>query len=111
MITLPRLFNDSVFMKDLFNERIEEQGDKYLMEIPIPGIDKSNISVKAVGNKLIIDADNNSESRRISYKESFYLGNHIDKSKITSKYVNGLLTITLPKTTQSKQNEYNIEVT
>jgi len=77
-----------------------------VLDIDLPGFDKSDIEVKVVKNKLFVKAvklegDNNTKvlwgSTKNNQKEyKFTIQEDINKDNITCKYQNGILSITLP---------------
>ena len=89
---------------------IRDDGDKYVMESELPGIEKEDIKLDINGSQLTIAAEhstNNDEKddkgnyiRRErtfgSYKRSFDIGD-INTDAISAEYKNGILTIELPK--------------
>ena len=77
----------------------------YLMEVEIPGYDKSEISVEYEKGNLTIFAEKKETEEKEGYvfkerskkvKRSFYVG-EINRDGITAKYENGILTLDIPK--------------
>ncbi|MCI8307623.1 MAG: Hsp20/alpha crystallin family protein [Lachnospiraceae bacterium] len=92
-----------------FKTDISEHGDNYLLEADLPGFDKKDIHLEITDNTLTINAERNSEHDekddnkyiRIErsygkYSRQFDISS-IDSDKITAKYDNGVLKLTLPK--------------
>ena len=102
------LFRNSELSKDFKVNSIEYDKD-YSVEAFLPGIDKSDISVSIIDNILSISyninkkAENKDEKYLISEeihsngKRLIHFSKDIDIDNITSEYVNGKLTIKLPK--------------
>lgn len=89
-----------------------------LVEYALAGFTKDEVDVKVVSNKLMIHACSKSEAddtlvyrhkgiARRELKATLALWSNIEKTKITSKFENGLLTISLPIKTD---DVFNVEV-
>jgi HSP20 family protein len=89
---------------------VTEQGANYSVAADLPGFRKEDIAVEIDGARVTITAEakgerNPSEGDRILYTErqvgravrSFELGVEIDQENAAAKYVDGVLTLTLPK--------------
>ena len=86
---------------------IKESDKKYCLDIAAPGLNKDNIEVSYENKLLSIEVVNNNKNENIefnrfefdynSFKRSFKLPDSIDLSKIDASYVNGVLSINLPK--------------
>ena len=109
-----KMFLDSLFPDSLFPHR-EEFGDglasnsllkeknyrtesAYILQIPLPGIAKEDISIKVrENNKLEVKATRRFEGKESTIYTKYYTLNElVDVSNITSKYNNGLLNVELP---------------
>lgn len=87
---------------------IQENGDSYLLQAELPGIDKDNITVEITDDYLTLMVKSDSateqhegnylrkERRRFQTQRRFYIGD-VDQEKITAQYDNGVLEISLPK--------------
>lgn len=116
------LFADlpSVFKNDFNNfERkgfvpvnVKEKETGFTLEVIAPGFEKNDFKVNLDSNLLTISADKNAEvsengtgkekeiRREYSYrsfKRSFTIDDKIDATKIEASYINGVLTLNLPK--------------
>ncbi len=89
---------------------VTEQGASYVVAADLPGFRKEDIAVEIDGARVTITAEAKgerapSEGDRILYTErhagravrSFELGVDIDQDRALAKYVDGVLTLTLPK--------------
>ena len=86
---------------------IKESDKSYCLDIAAPGLNKDNIEVSYENKILSIEVVNsnkdlNTEYNRFefdynSFKRSFKLPDSIELSKIGASYLNGVLSISLPK--------------
>ena len=84
-----------------------ENGDGYLLQVEMPGVNKEGLEISTEGNELIITGRRSlptidgtlvhHESRRENFRRAFEIDPSIDVNKINAKIEQGLLTITLPK--------------
>ena len=113
------MFNDPFFTRGenkLMKTDIKEKGDKYLLEVDLPGYEKENIKIEIDDGYLTVHASMNKnveESDKDSkyvHKEryigecsrSFYVGEEINEEDIKASFKNGTLKIELPKKDQKK---------
>jgi HSP20 family protein len=127
----PGLFFDDVFGRDLFNwennnfsttsttlpsVNIKETADNYEVEVAAPGMNKEDFKITLDNGQLIISSvkqnetstgDENYTRREFSYQSfqrSFTLPkNVVDEDKISARYENGILLLSIPKMEQAKQ--------
>lgn len=124
---IPTMFKDEVVTnsKTSVPVNIEETRDAYLLEVIAPGFEKTDFAVNLDKNILTISGEKKSESseqkdaeqkeiRREyihrSFKRVFTLDEKIDGEKIEAKYVNGVLTLNLPKKVEVKAATKEISV-
>ena len=128
---LPRTFFDDVFGRELFNwesnnfsttsttlpsVNIKETSENFEVEVAAPGLDKNDFKVTLDGNLLTISSEKQNQHttdeenftrREFSYQSfqrSFELPkNVVDEDKITARYENGLLHLSIPKKEEAKQ--------
>lgn len=91
-----------------------DKGDKYEINLEVPGISKENIDLKATKNSLRVSAVQTEKTkqrdRKYLYSERSYKSFHrqipfaeeIIPSKISAQVKNGILEIDLPKKTPTK---------
>ena len=109
----PIMFDE--FFNDFFNVKpmsvpphnIMETENDFQIEFSVPGSNKKdfeieveNDNIKIIKKKDDLDTTNNYSRQEFNYsffEKSFYLPESIDQSKISSKYDNGILRISLPK--------------
>ena len=106
-----------------FRTDISDQGDSYLLEADLPGFEKKDIQLSLSDNTLTVEAERHSESEDED-KKSKYLriersyGHYsrqfdvsaIDTEKITAKYENGVLKLTLPKKQETLPESRKLEI-
>lgn len=106
-----------------FKTDISDQGDNYLLEADLPGFDKKDIHLDITNNTLTINAerrcehdekDENNKYIRVErsygkYSRQFDISS-IDSDKITAKYDNGVLKLTLPKKQETLPESKHLEI-
>jgi len=110
-------------VRDSFKTDIEDLGDKFRLEADLPGMKKEDIKLDLNGDYLTISAEHNEEKeekdekrnyvrkerRYGSYSRSFNVAN-IDTDHIAASYENGVLTLDLPKRTETAPVSHQIEI-
>lgn len=101
---------------------IKEDGKSYILDVVAPGFEKADFKVNVDQNILTISAEKKNEvkeenekqiRREYSYqafKRSFTLDEKIDDGGIDAKYVNGILTLNLPKKEEVKTSSKEISI-
>ncbi len=101
-------FNNTV-RKDSVPVNVKETEKSYQLEVVAPGFEKTDFKVNLEQNVLTISAEKQNEEntgkdkeiRREysfrSFKRSFTLDEKIDATNIEASYINGVLTLNLPK--------------
>lgn len=113
-----RIFND--FFKNDFSTaqqpamNIVETGDAFRLDLAVPGLEKSGVTLKVEKGILHISAKKeyqNVEGEKIrrqefgayAFERNFRLAKTIDNEAITAKFNNGVLSIELPKKEEAKE--------
>ena len=108
------MFNDPFFTRGeskLMKTDIKEKGDKYLLEVDLPGYEKEDIKIEMEDGYLTIHAsmnkniEENDKGSKYVHKEryvgecsrSFYVGEDISEEDIKASFKNGTLKLELPK--------------
>ena len=123
------MFNDPFFTRSenkLMKTDIKEKGDKYLLEVDLPGYEKENIKVEIEDGYLTVHAsmnkniDESEKDSKYVHKEryigecsrSFYVGDEIKEEDIKASFKNGTLKIEIPKKDEKKlaDNKKYIEI-
>lgn len=100
---------------------IYDTGEEYVLKAHLPGVKKTDLDVKFAEGELIIYGRMTDESqapdrfvhREIesgNYYRVFKMSDAVDGSKITAKFENGVLLLTLPRYERLKPREIPIEV-
>jgi HSP20 family protein len=99
-----------------------EKDKEYEITAELPGMDESNIEVKFADGLLTIKGEKKeekeekkkdyylSERRFGSFHRSFQVPSGVDADKIVASFKNGVLTVTLPKTTEAQKQEKKIAI-
>ncbi len=120
-ITMP-----SILREELVNQKheapvnIRETETDYQLDLVAPGLNKEDFKVDLDNNILTISAEVKEENKDLKYvrrehrfrniKRSFTLDEKIDSEKIVAKYVNGVLTLNLPKRQEVKTSAKQISI-
>lgn len=107
---------------DVLRTDVKDAGDKYALEMEVPGIDKKDVKIAVKNGYLVVSAkfsrkeDDPSkkyihfERESGSYTRSFYVGNHLTTKDITAKIENGMLYIDVPKKTAKDESEDYVQI-
>jgi HSP20 family protein len=119
----PVLYKNDQNWKGTVPVNVKETDKNYSIEIVAPGFEKTDFKVSLEQQLLTISAEKKNEvkdenEKQIrseysyrSFKRSFTLDEKTDGTKIDAKYVNGVLTLNLPKKEEVKPavKEINIQ--
>lgn len=106
-----------------FKTDVTDEGDHYLLEADLPGFEKKDIHLDVNGDTLTVQAERHSKVEekdkkdkvvRIersygSYRRQFDIS-AVNAEKITAKYENGVLKLTLPKKTVTLPESRTLEI-
>jgi HSP20 family protein len=121
---LPAFFKDDFGTKaqGFIPVNVKETKDAYHLEVVAPGFEKNDFNINLEKNILTISAEKKTESgnkdeKQIlkeynyhSFKRSFTVDEKVDAEKIEAKYVNGVLTLNLPRKEEVKASAKEILV-
>ena len=128
---LDNFFNElPAFFKDDFGTKaqgfipvnVKETKEAYQLEVVAPGFEKNDFNINVEKNILTISAEKKSDASKEnekqirneysyrSFKRSFTLDERIDSEKVVAKYVNGVLTLNLPRKAEVKASVKEISV-
>jgi len=125
---LDDVMNEMVFGTQVFDEDrvlvpsvdVEETDDHYIMSFDMPGLDKDNIDIEVQGHQLMIsgerkqerengDARSRLQERRYGkFERVFTLPDDIRTDEIEAQYRNGVLSVAVPKSAESKRQKIKI---
>lgn len=89
----------------LMKTDIKETDKEYLLDVEMPGFEKTDISLKYENGYLTVSAKKDAKEenaryirkeRSVSCSRSYYMGD-VDQTLIKAKYDNGVLTVSVPK--------------
>ena len=105
-----------------FSVDVKDEGDKFVLEADMPGVKRDDISIDINDDVLTISAEWNAEKRnehRHGYvinerrsgraSRSFTLEN-VREDDISAEYKDGVLTLTMPKVTETRKSPRRIEI-
>ena len=97
---------------------VREDGEGYLLQVEMPGVNKEGLDISTEGNELTITGRRSlptiegaivhRESRRENFRRTFEIDPSIDVNKINAKIEQGLLTLTLPKAEHVKPRKITV---
>ena len=114
--------NSSAALPD-FRTDIRDAGDKFVLEAELPGFQKEDIDIQLSDNNLTITAKHQTASEEKdkggnyirrerswgSYSRSFDVSD-IDTTQIKAGYQNGVLTLNLPKRTETVPSSRTVTI-
>lgn len=101
---------------------IHETEDAYIVEADVPGLKKDEVHIEVADNVLSIKGERKEEKEekeknyhRVersfgSFARSVALPNGFDGSKVSAKFADGVLTVTLPKHEERKPRRVEVKV-
>ena len=123
--TMPSIFNNEQGVaghRHYAPVNITETENDYVLELVAPGLEKEDFSVNLDKNILTISAEKKAQTenetgkvirrefRHQSLKRSFTVDEKIDAQNIVAKYINGVLTLNLPKKPEVKEATKQITI-
>ncbi len=100
-----------------------ENADNVFIEAELPGIDKNRVSISITEDELVIEGektDDRVESERVNYiciersfgkfRRAIEIPEAADTSRITAKYREGVLLISIPKVKEQRKRTKKIEI-
>ena len=90
---------------------VNQTGDGWRVDVPLPGIDPRDVSLEVAGNKLTIHAGVPSEEdKNVShYEQTLIIPQFLDLEKLTASHRHGMLRLTLPLRESSNTRRVQIE--
>ena len=97
---------------------VAENGDGYVLELEMPGVNKDGLDISIENNELTIIGRRSHpkiegtvvhrESRPHNYRRSFEIDPSIDTGKISARINQGVVTLTLPKAEEVKPRKITV---
>jgi HSP20 family protein len=95
------------------------EGDRYLLNADLPGVDPGSVDIDLDGNLLTIRAERTQavhegakwiaqERRGGSYFRQFTLGEGVDTEAISASYENGVLSLVIPLSERAKPRKIQV---
>lgn len=95
------------------------RGDVFVLHFDLPGIDSNTIDLTTEKNALTVTAERNwqpaegdelviTERPQGTFSRQLLLGDSLDTERITARYDQGVLTITIPVAEQSKARKVQV---
>jgi len=96
-----------------------KDGDRYILNADLPGVDPGSIDLDLDGNLLTIRAERTAaahegakwiaqERRSGSYVRQFTLGEGLDTERISASYDNGVLSLMIPVSERAKPRKIQL---
>ena len=106
------------------NADIYETKDHYIVKMDLPGMDKAEINIETLGDRLVISGERKSQTEENNETQHYYkkersfgyflrsvpLPGNADKSAISAEYKNGVLTVKIPKIESSKPKDHRKKI-
>jgi HSP20 family protein len=105
----PGLAQGGQFPVDLYQDK-----DNTYVRAELPGATRDAISVEIVNGSLSIQASRKSKSTEgeesVWFSRLISLPDDVQADKVSASYENGMLTVTLPRTEESKPRKINVAI-
>ena len=101
---------------------VREEEEQYILEAELPGMSEKDVDVRVEDNMLTLKSAKEEENegrndegylvrerRSRSFSRSFVLPKDVDRDKVEARFKNGLLTLTMPKSAESKARQIEIK--
>ena len=103
------IYNNSNHTTESYYSHFKSQAkeNEYVVTISLLGVDKGNLKIEALNNKLIIQSVDESKEQsqakmsKSRIKKSLTIPRDVDQKQITTELKNGLLTIIMPRIKES----------
>jgi HSP20 family protein len=85
------------------------RGDDLELTVDLPGVPRDAVTVEVADRSVTITVEHNADHEQLRWSRSFSLGGSLDADRVTARYADGRLTITVPPV--SKAPARRIELT
>ena len=90
-----------------------EDDANYFVQAELPGFNRKEIHVELENEQLILRGDRKTDSKEgkseISFHRSVTIPNAVKADKVSAKYEDGLLTVTIPKAEEVKPLQIEVQ--
>lgn len=116
---LENIFDDVTSVEHNYVPAAElmETEETFELKLELPGVDKSDIDIQAMVNKVIVSGERlreqevRSEFRYGKFQRAIALPKTIQNTKVIAHYERGILHLTLPKTEEAKNVVVKVDLT
>lgn len=98
---------------------LQEDKDKFIAKFEVPGIPKDKIKIELNDNILTVSGEREAEKKDNkrhytefsygSFTRSFSLPSQVESGKVSAVYENGILTVSVPKSEETKPKQIPIQ--
>lgn len=118
---VPSIFRDEQ-LRSFTPVNIRETENEYIVDLVAPGFEKEDFKVSLENNVLTISGEKKTEAKKEnekqilreyqhqSFKRSFTIDDQVNAQNIVAKYINGVLTLNLPKREEVKTSIKEISI-
>lgn len=101
---------------------VAEHENNYVVNVELPGINKDNVKITMHENVLTIEGEKKAEKEEKgknyhlversygSFKRSFSLPKNVKSDAIEAEYINGVLSVSIPKAEEVKPKQIEVKV-
>jgi HSP20 family protein len=110
----PSFFEDGAALAD-----VEETDDAYIVELDLPGVEKSDIDIEIAGRRLIVSGERKEKERKGilrhrartvgQFRHEILVPGEIDPEEVTASLADGTLTVRIAKPTSEKPKRIKIQ--
>ena len=109
-------FNDIFDLVNLFDSgysnpnisRVNDKEDKFIIELALPGFEKSDFEINVDDNLLSVII-NNKNTFISNFHKEWKIPDIVDKDNISASYTNGILLINIPKNEKHKPRKIEVK--
>lgn len=105
---MEKIFNNTNPVIQSRNYFVDEKDSEYVLEMPVSGFSKNDISVDVEGNFLVITGEDNESYWTDDFTKKFKLPNEADADSIKAKIEDGVLKVAIGKKKESMPKKIKI---
>jgi HSP20 family protein len=99
---------------------VYRQGDEFVVELDVPGVDASSIDITVERNLLTVSGELHPQHQdvdevlvcerpHVRFRRQVYLGESLDTENIRANYENGVLRVTIPASREQQSRRITVE--